>query len=325
MKTPTEITKWLLESEKPWVIYRTNIDLLNLSEQNSVVKQSRKEMITHPKIQTILKELHKWPGRALKRHNDADHPIHKLSFLADLGFNKTNSDIQKIVTKVFKHQTDNGPFEILINVPKHFGGSGKDEISWMFCDAVVVLYCLIKLGYEKHPKVQKSLKYLLSLQRDNGWPCKAAEKFGPKFRGPGRKDDPCPYVNFYMVKVISLLPELHKTKKANIGVETLFQLWEDRKKRKPYLFGMGTDFKKLKAPFVWYDILHFLDVLTKFKHLKNDKNLKELLSILKDKVKHDPFLKPESAYRAWKEWDFGQKREPSHWITFLAYRVLSRM
>ena len=40
--------------------------------------------------------------------------------------------------------------------------------------------------------------------------------------------------------------------------------------RKEYLFGMGTDFRKLKAPLVWLDILHVLDVLSRFKVVHND-------------------------------------------------------
>jgi hypothetical protein len=33
----------------------------------------------------------------------------------------------------------------------------------------------------------------------------------------------------------------------------------------------------------------------------------------------------ESVWRAWKEWDFGQKRSPSFWLTLLAHRTLRRL
>lgn len=33
----------------------------------------------------------------------------------------------------------------------------------------------------------------------------------------------------------------------------------------------------------------------------------------------------ESVWRAWGGWSFGQKKEPSAWITFLVYRILMRI
>ncbi|MBU0975896.1 hypothetical protein KJ918_03785, partial [Patescibacteria group bacterium] len=288
------------------------------------VIKARNEMLKHPKIKKILKELEHWPGPAIKRHNDASHLIHKLIFLVDLGFNKKDKVIREIAVKVLKHQSLEGPFQIKVNIPKAFGGSGRDELSWIACDAVDVVYALIKFGYKDHPKVKKAFDFLLKLQRDNGWPCSCDTKLGGKFRGPGRKDDPCPYFNFYMVKVLSKLPKYHKSKEAQIGIDTIFELWKDRKRRKPYLFGMGTDFSKLKAPFVWYDILHVLDALTKFKHLKGNKYLKEMMNILEAKTKDRQMLKAESVYRSWSDWDFGQKKDPSEWITLLVYRILKR-
>jgi hypothetical protein len=33
----------------------------------------------------------------------------------------------------------------------------------------------------------------------------------------------------------------------------------------------------------------------------------------------------ESVWKAWSEWEFGQKKNPSFWVTLLAYRILERM
>ena len=34
---------------------------------------------------------------------------------------------------------------------------------------------------------------------------------------------------------------------------------------------------------------------------------------------------PESIWKAWADWDFGQKRAPSHWLTLLTLRMLKRV
>jgi len=33
----------------------------------------------------------------------------------------------------------------------------------------------------------------------------------------------------------------------------------------------------------------------------------------------------ESVWTAWKGWEFGQKKEPSRWLTLTAWRILTRL
>ena len=93
----------------------------------------------------------------------------------------------------------------------------------------------------------------------------------------------------------------------------------------PYMFYMGTDFKKLKAPLLWYDVLHVLDILTLFPWLKEDKRLREMLEIVSSKADNEGKYTPESIYTKLNGWEFSQKKEPSRWITFLVYRILNRL
>ena len=58
----------------------------------------------------------------------------------------------------------------------------------------VVIYSLTEFGLDKNNQVQKAVKYLVDLVRENGWPCAVSKEMG-KFRGPGSKGDPCPYAN----------------------------------------------------------------------------------------------------------------------------------
>ena len=102
---------WLLKGD-PWVEYRTRVDLIGQSENESDVICARKEMINHPKIQTILKELKNWPGQVLSSHKSAKQPFHKLSFIADMGLKKGDPFIDNIIEKIFEHQSDEGPFQL---------------------------------------------------------------------------------------------------------------------------------------------------------------------------------------------------------------------
>ncbi len=318
-----EIIKWLLAAE-PWVEYRTRVDLLGQLENEPEVVMARQRMVNHPQVQALLQELTNWPGVVLSSHKSASQCYHKLAFIADLGFKKEDLCIPDIAQKVCAHQSDEGPFQLSTNIPVHFGGSGNTQSAWALCDALTTVYSLIKFGYGQDEHVQRAVKHLAGLIRENGWPCAVSKELG-KFRGPGRKDDPCPYANLIMLKMLAQLDDYKNRREAHIGAECQLNLWENSLQLHPYMFYMGTDFRKAKAPLIWYDIVHVLDVLSQFDWLKGDGRLKEMVATLKSKADANGRFTPESEWTAWKGWDFAQKKQPSAWLTFLALRILKRV
>lgn len=319
MQPPVE---WLL-SGPAYVQHRARVDLLGQVEDSRAAAEARQAMLAEPLLQPILGELQNWPGQPLTSHRSAAQLYHKLNFLADLGFTAGDPGLQPVITAIMAHTSEQGPFQLLIQIPAHFGGSGEAGWAWMLCDAPLLVYALIHLGLGENPRVQKALDYLNALVRDNGWPCAAAPELG-RFRGPGRKEDPCPYANLAMLKALGQVSELRHSPEACTGVETLLGLWERRREQHPYLFYMGTDFCKLKAPLLWYDILHVLDVLSLFPWVHHDPRYQDMLDQVKAKANPDGLYTPESIYTAWKDWDFGQKKAPSPWVTLLIYRIYQR-
>ncbi len=317
------ITDWLMGGP-PWVQYRTRIDLLGQLENDAEVAATRKAMLTHPDIQMLLSELVRWPGSALKRHNEAGHLLHKLVFIADLGVRVGDYGVDKIVERIMEHRSEDGAFQTLSNVSPQYGGSGKDQFVWMLCDTPSVLYSMVKLGISKNTIIRSAMQHLASLSSDNGWPCAVASDLG-NFRGPGRKTDPCPYATLLALKALAQIPEWRDNKVCTSGADALLKLWEQRKERRPYMFAMGTDFAKLKAPLIWYDLLHVLEVLSQFPSLRKDKRLLEMVDVMKAKSDSEGRFTAESVWKAWSEWEFGQKKSPSFLITLQVYRILKRI
>ena len=101
--------------------------------------------------------------------------------------------------------------------------------------------------------------------------------------------------------------------------------WENATERKLYLFGIGTDFRKLKYPFVWYDILHVVDVLSQFPYVHSDPRFQQMVETITKLADDNGRFTPTSMYMAWKKWDFANKKQPSTWITFLICRILKRI
>lgn len=91
---------------------------------------------------------------------------------------------------------------MLVNVSSAYGGTGKDNLAWSLCDAPLVLYALLKFGLKEDPRVKAAVKHLAGLGTDYGWPCAVSPQLG-KFRGPGRKSDPCPYATLISLKALA--------------------------------------------------------------------------------------------------------------------------
>jgi len=319
-----EVIPWLLQSEEPWTRYRTLVDLLGRTEDDQDVEAARAQMVAHPQVQNLIAQARTWPGPALKRHNDASHPIHALSTLADLGLRANDPGVNEAVAAVLAHQSGEGAFLTLVNVAKSFGGTGEDAWSWMLCDAPTLLYVLLAMGLGDDPRVQRAVEHLIERVDDNGWRCVVAPELG-KFRGPGRKSDPCPVANLYALKALAQVPDLLDSPAAHLGTEMLLWHWEHQKKRKIYMFGLGTDFRKLKYPFIWYDILHVVDTLSRYPFVRQDPRFQEMVGTITAQADGEGRYTASSAYQAWKGWSFADKKNPSPWITYLVVRILARL
>ena len=317
----TKVTNWLLESDEPWTRYRTLVDLLDRPEDDSEVQTARAEMLAHPQVQALVAEAAAWPGYPLKRHNDAKHAVYKFSTLADFGVRANDAGMAAAIEAVMAHQSAEGAFQTVTLVPKAFGGTGEEMWTWMLCDAPTLLYALLAMGLGDDPRVQRAVDHLVGLVEDNGWRCVAASELGKKFKGPGRRTDPCPIVNVYALKVLSQVPELLNSPAAHTGAEMLLWHWEHQTERKIYMFGIGTTFRRLKYPFVWYDVLHVVDVLSRFSFVHTDPRFHEMVETITAQADENGHYTAGSMYRAWKGWSFADKKNPSPWLTFLVLRV----
>jgi hypothetical protein len=313
-----------LLSADAWTEYRTRLDLLGESPKSARVKEAREKMIRDSGIRAIVQELQDWPGKALSSHKSANQAFHKLAFLADIGMKADDPGMDQVISRIFKQFSLEGPPTLPMVIPKHFGGSGKEEHAWVLCDAPTTTYALAKMGLDQDKRILKSKDHLIALCKDFGFPCAASRELD-SFKGPGKKMDPCPYASLIMLKLISLYPKEMGSDCSKCTVASLLNLWTKSRTEHPYVFYMGTDFRKLKAPFIWYDILHLLDTLSKFPDTHKDKRMKEMLEIVRKKQDANGMFTPESVWQAWSAYDFGQKKKPSTWMTFLVLRIFHTM
>ena len=315
-----DIITWLLEGE-PYVQYAVRKNIL---KKNGNELQDLKALtISDFRIQKYLRDIADFNATLVTNHKNPDLPIHKLLFLLEVRLDTDAPQIDMAIKQIIMNKDENGIPKSMTNVPKHFGGSGEDTLAWALCDAPLMLYALIKSGIDYENHVEDGVEYILSLYRENGFPCIVSSDLG-KFRGPGRKDDFCPYATFIILKLLTLIPKYQKSELADSIVDVLLGLWERSLEQHPYMFFMGTDFRKLKAPAIWYDIVSVAECLSYFESARKDQRFHEMLEIIENKTNIGHQFIPESIYLKCSEWDFGQKKQPSAWLTYIIIRLLER-
>lgn len=312
----------LLDLSDNWLKYEISIQLLR-KPKNEII-ELKESALADIRIQDSLNDVANFHSTLVTNHKNPALPIHKLLFLLDIGFDTDIPEIKAAIDEILKHRDDNGLYQSLTNVPKHFGGTGVDVFSWCLCDAPLLLLALLKAGVDYPKYIRPGVDYLVSLIRENGFPCAVSPELG-KFRGPGRKDDCCPYATLIMADLLSYIPEYRESSAAGTSVEALLSLWEYSREQHPYMFYMGTNFRKLKAPSCWYDILSVAGVLSKYKLSQHDPRFLDMITLIRSKHDEDGLFIPESAYQKMKDWDFGQKKLPSSYLTYLCLRVFERL
>jgi hypothetical protein len=313
---------FILDDGEIWLQYATRINLLGENEES--LANVKQQVLSDSRIMAYLNDVADYHSILVRNHKNPDLPIHKLIFLLDIGLGTEVPEIQAAVDKILENKDDNGVYKSLTNIPKHFGGSGEDSFGWCLCDAPLLLYALLKAGCEYESRIKQGVDHLVGFYGDCGFPCTVSPEFG-KFRGPGRKGDICPYASLIMLKLLSAIPEYRDSEVAENAAGAVLSLWENSMERHPYMFYMGTDFRKLKAPAMWYDLVSVVDVLSRFDSVREDARFIEMVELIKAKQDDNGLFTPEAVYQKFKGWDFGQKKTPSPYLTYLCYRIFDRV
>jgi hypothetical protein len=330
MKTALELPQKTLRSllsGEPWVAYTALKTLAGPGETGRIgaerLEKARLASVGSPLLLGLAKELELWPGRVLASHKSAEQSFHRLSLAAELGLRREDPGAEAIGKTVMGRRSEEGPFALPMKIGEARGGSGEETLAWALCDAPVILRALARMGWSEEPALLEAAAYLAGLRIDRGWPCAVSKSLGG-FRGPGKKGDPCPYATLVMLELLLELPDYSGGPEIHSAADCLLGLWERSREEHPYIFYMGDDFRKLKAPMLWYDILHVLDALTRVGGIEKDTRLGEMLDLLEAKAGPELLFTPESVYLAWKGYDFGQKKTVSPYISALALGILAR-
>jgi hypothetical protein len=313
---------WLLSQKEPWVVLNTRRDLLGQSADDPEVKKAYEALKKNKSVEDLFKELKVWPQeRRLGKAYDPKDSLWKLALLADFGLKRDDSRVTAVAKKVFDAQAPEP-------APPGFLHGGFDHTkSWdkrpYICISHVMTYALARFGYLDDERLQRVYKYIADWQRlDGGWHPTQATLPG----GEREHDESCPFGTVNVLRAVGANPSLVKGDLARKGVEFVLSCWERRAEPyRPVGFGIGSTFKKLQCPFVQHQILKTVDTLSNFPAALDDERYEDLLATAIDKQSSEGLFTPEGINKVFAEFDFGQKKMPSPWITFLVARAYYRL
>jgi len=131
--------------------------------------------------------------------------------------------------------------------------------------------------------------------------------------------------NLNILMLIGQFEKYRNDARFNGAIDLLLTHWDRRNEKwRPYGFGIGTDFTKLKYPVVTYGILRVLNVLSLFPYAICSKSFKSMMDYVLKKSINGMYY-AESIVKFYSDFDFGQNKEPSRWITFLINRIEKRI
>lgn len=312
------IIDWLLAAKEPWVVYNTLIDLTGADSGGATAQKAYQAMQKHPRIIALIEALTTWPPeKPLSGAYDPKDSIWKLNTLADFGLRCDDKRIAAIAKRIFAAQATEGGF---------LHGGFDHTKSWdsrpYICISHVMTYALARFGYLDDPRLQKAYEHIKTWQRlDGGWHPNSIN-----LPGNEREAAPsCPFGTVNVLRAMTAHPGLRESKAATHAAEFLLDCWKRRAEPyRPVGFGIGGTWDKVQYPFVQYQLLKTIDTLAQVPAIRKDARFQEMLGQLTGKRDSSGRWIAEGINKPWSEFDFGQKKQPSAWITFLAVRALVR-
>lgn len=328
---------WLLASDEPGARWLTLTSVLGLPSNDPAVVETRAAVVVDPGVRALLDRLPDWEAENdISGHDRPLYAPNLLGLLADMGV--TGGDdprVDRILDAMLEHQDEDGRFQ-------SFGRLRSLDPGWhaLLCDSHAITEILLRFGRGRDPRVRQALMRmgadLTDLAQGLAWPCRPDPVNG--FRGPGRKADFCPLVTLQALRAFSYVPEEERPSWLPDVARVSLRAWRERGTEKPYMFGHGRQFKRVKWPATWYNALTVLDALGRYPELWSPTrgfadslaaDVRALAEIAACLIAYnvDPAtgtVTPRSCYQGFERFSFGQKKRPSPYATARVLAALSR-
>jgi hypothetical protein len=309
---------WLLVSDEPAARWIALTALLDVPAGAPEAVAAHAAVLADPSTRALVERIPAWGAPiALPGHDSPHFAPNLLGILADMGLRGGDDPrIDATLDAMLDGRVADGRFATFATSRVTPGGAW----SALACDTHAIAEVLVRFGRHEDPRLTAALDVMLAGIADTAqgeaWPCVPWEGF----RGPGRKGDLCPQVTLEGLRAFAFLPAHRRPPGLDAVARTALEPWLRRDARQPYMFGHGYDFKTVKWPGLWYDILRTVETLGRYPVVREDaagrRALAELAACLVAyNVDPDGTVTPRRCSRGFEAFSFGQKQRASPFAT----------
>lgn len=303
-----DIVKWLLEPENPSLRYRTMVELLGKSPDDPETLECKRQIGESIPVKGLLNEMHpdgywlqKRPRTGKILGDGVEYGAfgtthYCLSYLAELGMDRTNPQVAKAAERYLNLQKEDGDFY------RHFS-----------CLLGLNIRTFTMLGYKDDSRVKKSIDLLLNTERpDGGYLCDMHEG---KYEIKPVKS--CIRGSVKALLAFLYLPQYWKHDRVEQLVDYFLRREGIYKTTNLNKF-VYKDMERSSFPITWRaNVFEILLALSKMGYGKHDR-LERAWNVLDAKMdkKGRYFLDwtPEQS-----PWKVGKRNGSNKWVTFYAY------
>ncbi|MFX1251683.1 MAG: hypothetical protein ACFFCZ_08735 [Promethearchaeota archaeon] len=303
-----DVVKWLVESENPSVKYRTLTELLDKSPGDTQVKECKRQIATSTPVKILLDKMHP-DGYWLQKNPRTGEILGDgveygsfgtthfvLSYLAELGMNRSHPQIAKAAERYLHLQKDDGDFI------RHYS-----------CLLGYNIRTFVLLGYRDDARVQRTIDLMLNTERpDGGYLCDIHEG---KYKRKLVKS--CIRGSVKALLAFSYLPEYWKRDRIKKLVDYFLSRDGIFKSTNLNEFA-NKDMERNSFPITWRaNVFEILLALSKMGHGKGDRLKKSWNHLDSKQDSKGRYLLDWTPSQS--PWKVGEKNEPNKWVTFYAY------
>jgi hypothetical protein len=321
---------WLLASTEPSAVWVTLSELADAGAD--AVADAHAAVLADADFPRLVDELPGWGDGDFPGHHSPQFLPNRLNLLADMGVGaRDDARIETLLDEMLAHQAADGRFLSFGAYP----ANAEPEWGSLPCDTNAITDVLQRFGRGGDPRVVRALAGIASdtvvTPQGRAWQC--ASEPGSKFRGPGRRADACPQVTLEGLRALSHLDASARPRWVLEAARTSLEVWRRRTEERPYMFGHGFQFKSVKWPNFWYDLLWVLETVGRYPGLwrgptaraEDRAALAEMAACLVAYNFEDDHVTPRRTYKGFERYSFGQKKKPSPFATARSLVALTRL
>jgi hypothetical protein len=264
----------------------------------------------------------------------ADHhsPLfvpNRLNLLADMGVAHGDFDrVDALLERLLDTQDRSGRFS-----PRTGSPSGHTNASPR-CEHNAVTEVLLRFGLGADERVARGVARVMSDlsagAQGSGWCCMPKAR---TLRSRLSRLDICPQIDLEGLRTAALVGS-QSASAVTSAARTPLELWRRRSQERPYRFGHGYQFKTVRWPSFWYDVLRVVDTVGRFPNLWSGPDARETdriaiaelaACLIAYNVDADGRVTPRRIHRGYEAFSFGAKDAPSAFATVQVLAALSRV